>query len=170
MQAAEAPNSESEINSNGTTNTITVKKKRKFLDSQNVYDFCIIIYKWIILFDLKVMKDRTGIFRKGFAVVVWCQNLNFIFYVQKTLIFLKDGMVTNFSVNFEPQMSFVVAICSVLPLSFEIALIHLSEIIELLIATKKCHFFPFLENAYFSLFLPALNLITLGNAIMSIVL
>ena len=51
------------------TSRTTVNKKRKFLDSQNVYDFCIIIYKSIILFDLKVMKDGTGIFRKGFAVV-----------------------------------------------------------------------------------------------------
>jgi len=70
MQAAEAPNSDSDIQSNGTTSTTTVKKKRKFLDSQNVYDFRIIIYKSIILFDLKVMKDGTGIFRKGFAVIV----------------------------------------------------------------------------------------------------
>ena len=70
-----------------------------------MYVFCIIIYKWIKLFDLKVMKHRKGIFRKGFSVVVWCQNLNFVFYVQRTSIFLKDGMVTNFSVNFEPEMS-----------------------------------------------------------------
>ena len=62
--------SDSDIQSNGTTSTTTVKKKRKFLDSQNVYDFRIIIYKSIILFDLKVMKDGTGIFRKGFAVIV----------------------------------------------------------------------------------------------------
>ena len=103
IQAAEAPDTESEINSNGTTNRITVKKKRKFVESQNVYDFCIIIYKWIILYDLKVMKDRQGIFRNGFAVAVRCQNLNFVFYVQKTSIFLKDDMFTNFSVNFEPQ-------------------------------------------------------------------
>ena len=69
MQAAEAPNSDSDIQSKGTTSTTTVKKKRKFLDSQKMYDFCIIIYKWIILFDLKVMKDGSGIFRKGFAVI-----------------------------------------------------------------------------------------------------
>jgi hypothetical protein len=34
-----------------------------------VYDFCIIIYKSIILFDLKLMKDGKGIYRKGFAVI-----------------------------------------------------------------------------------------------------
>ena len=89
MQAAEAPNSESDIQSKGTTSTTTVKKKRKFLDSQNVYDFCIIIYKSIILFDLKVMKDGTGIFRKGFAVVVSRQNVNFIYYEAKRIDFLR---------------------------------------------------------------------------------
>jgi hypothetical protein len=70
MHAAEAPNSDSDIQSKGTTSTTTVKMKRKFLDSQKMYDFCIIIYKWIILFDLKVMMHGTGIFRKGFAAVL----------------------------------------------------------------------------------------------------
>ena len=89
MQAAEAPNSDSDIQSKGTTSTTTVKKKRKFLDSQNVYDFCIIIYKSIILFDLKVMKDGTGIFRKGFAVIVCARTWISSFMRQKTLIFLE---------------------------------------------------------------------------------
>jgi hypothetical protein len=89
MQAAEALNAEIEINSNGTTSRITVKKKRKFKVSQNVYDFFIIIYKSIILYDLKVMKDRKGIIRKGFAVVVWSHKQIFVFYEEKTLIFLK---------------------------------------------------------------------------------
>jgi hypothetical protein len=66
MQAAETPSTESEINSKGSTSRITVKKTRKFIDIQKVYDFFIIIYKSTFLFDLKVMKDREGIFRKGF--------------------------------------------------------------------------------------------------------
>lgn len=66
MQAAEEPDTESEINRKGRTSRITVKKKRKSIDIQKVHDFFIIIYKSIILFDLKVMKDHKGIFRKGF--------------------------------------------------------------------------------------------------------
>jgi hypothetical protein len=89
MQAAEAPNSKSDIQSKGTTSTTTVKKKRKFLDSQKVYVFCIIIYKSIILFDLKVMKDGAGIIRKGFAAVVSRQNVNFIYYWAKQIDFLR---------------------------------------------------------------------------------
>ena len=73
--------------------TTTVKKKRKFLDSQKVYDFCIIIYKSIILLDLNVMKDGTGIFRKGFAVVVWRQNVNFIYYEAKCIDFLRMRLI-----------------------------------------------------------------------------
>ena len=69
--------------------TTTVKMKRKFLDSQKMYDFCIIIYKWIILFDLKVMMHGTGIFRKGFAAVVSRQNVNFIYYEAKHIDFLR---------------------------------------------------------------------------------
>jgi len=74
------------------------------------------------------MKHRKGIFRKGFSVVVWCQNLNFVFFGQRTSIFLKDGMVTNFSVNFEPQRWVCRGNLFCFAAIFQIALIHLSEI------------------------------------------
>lgn len=87
MQAAETPNTESDIHSNGTISTITVKKKGKLIDCQNANDFCIIIYKWIILSDLKVMKDRKGKFRKGFLSLLKAKTTIFVFYEQKTLFF-----------------------------------------------------------------------------------
>ena len=74
MQAADMPNPDSDIQSSGTTSIITIERERRFFDGQNMYVFCTIIYKSIILYDLKVMINSKGIFRNGISVIRWCQN------------------------------------------------------------------------------------------------